>query len=208
MIAVVAIASIAMVTNFSDVQTTIADEGEEPLYNMADETTMLVTFEFREGTEQFSVPVFNQEGNFDAKRNPTFSVQKTVGDTPYLHQAADVYRYWNMAGDDSYQHMFKEFTASIDIFSAGKHVRNLTYDECSIIGFETSTLHDKEEGYISSSKGFAVVEDIQVECHGYDPDAIDYEQMMEDKKGPKSNTISSLDLKEDTELWKQYIEGQ
>jgi hypothetical protein len=206
MIAVVAIASVAMATNFSDVQTTIADEGEEPLYKMADGTQVIVTFEFREGTEQYVVPVFSQQGNFDAKINPTFTMQKTVGNTPYLHEAADVFRYWNMAGDASYQHMYKEFTANIDFFQEGKHIRNLNYDGCSIIAFETSTLFDKEEGYMG--KGFAVVEDITVECQGYDPNAIDYDDMVAAQSGPKSKTISSLDLKEDTELWKKYIEGQ
>ena len=206
MIAVIAIASIALVTSFSDVQTTIADEGEEPLYKMADGTQVIATFEFREGSEQYIIPVFNQEGNFDSIRNPTFSFEKTVGNTPLLHKAADMFRYWNMAKNTSAQHMYKEFTADIDIFQNGKHVRNLHYIECSIVDFETSTLYDKEEGYMG--KGFAVVENVEVQCHGYTPNAIDFEQMTSANGYGKANTKSSLDLREEANVWNTHIRGQ
>ena len=206
MIAIVAIASIALVTSFSDVQTTIADEGDEPLYKMADGTQVVITFEFREGSEQYIVPIFNQVSNFAATKNPTFNFEKTVGDTPLLHKAADMFRYWNMAKDTSAQHMYKEFTADVDIFQNGKHVRNLHYVECDIVDFETSTLSDKEEGYFG--KGFAVVENVEVECHGYTPNSIDYEQMKSANGSGKAKTLSSLDLREQANVWNSHLRGQ
>lgn len=201
MIAVVAVASIALITGVSEAPMVIADEEKaKGLYKMADSTQVVATFEFRDGVETVNIPDFSQDTDLTDTARPTFSFSKVVGDTPILHKATDVFQKF-MGRDASYPHHFNDFESTVDIYADGKHVRSFEYADCKINSYQINTLSDKEEGY-TTSKGFAVVEEYTIECTGYTPHAIDYDTMIESHK-TKSNTLSSLDLLEQRAIWEQ-----
>ena len=200
MIAVVAVASIALITGVSEAPMVIADEEKaKGLYKMADSTQVVATFEFRDGVETVNIPDFSQDTDLTDTSRPTFSFTKIVGDTPLLHEATDVFQKF-MGRDASYPHHFNDFESTVDIYHDGKHVRSFEYADCKINSYKVETLSDKEEAY--NGKGFAVVEDYTVECTGYTPHAIDYDAMIESKT-TTTNTLSSLDLLEQRAIWEQ-----
>lgn len=201
MIAVVAIASIALITGVSEAPMVIADEeNTKGLYKMADATQVVATFEFRDGVETVNIPDFSQDTDLTDTSRPTYSFSKVVGDTPLLHEATDVFQKF-MGRDASYPHHFNDFESTVDVYADGKHVRAFEYSDCKINSYKIDTLSDKEEGY-TTSKGFVVVESYTVECTGYEPHAIDYDTMVAYKK-TTSNTLSSLDLIEQRAIWEQ-----
>jgi len=198
MIAIVAVASIAMISNISEAPMVTADEEKaKGLYKMADATQIVGTFEFRDGVETVNIPDFVQTTGFTDTSRPTFEFKKIVGDTPLLHEAADVFQKF-MSRDASYPHNFNDFEATIDIYHSGKHVRSLSYTDCKINDSVINTLEDKEEAYLG--KGFAVIEEYEIECTGYIPHAIDYDTMLNGYK-THSKQLSSMDLLEQKSVW-------
>ena len=202
LIAVVAIASIVMISGVTEAPMVVADEEKaQGLYKMADSTQVVATFDFRDGVETVSIPVFNQETDLTDVNRPTFTFQKIVGDTPLLHKATDVFQKF-MGRDPGYPHHFNDFETIVDIYHGGKHVRSFEYADCKINSYMIGTQFDKEEGYYGKT-GFAIVEDYEVECTGYTPHAIDFETMIEEEytNHKTTTTISSLDLLEQKSVW-------
>ena len=204
LIAVIAIASIVMITGISEAPMIVADdEKAKGLYKMADSTQAVITLDFRDGVETINVPIFQQKTDLTDVNRPTFAFQKIVGDTPLLHKAADVFQKF-MGRDPSYPHHFNDFESTIDIYYDGKHVRSFEYVDCKINSYMVDTLFDKEEGYYGKT-GFAIVEDYEIECTGYKPHAIDFETMMEENTPRTSGTVSSLDLLEQQSVWNAHL---
>ena len=203
MIAIVAVASIAMISGVSEAPMVIADdEKAKGLYKMADGIQIVGTFDFRDGTEIVNIPDYSQTNEFTSTAGPSFEFVKAVTNTPILHKAADVFQIYQTR-DSGYDHHYNNFEAIIDVYQEGKHIRSFQYTDCQIDQYKVDTLSDKEEAY--NGKGFAVVEEYDVSCMGYKPYAMDFEQMMDDMTHKGSNQLSSLDLLEQKSVWEQHL---
>ena len=159
-IAVFAVASIMISQNI------YANEGKE--YLIADNTRAIVTFDFREGQETHEFPVFSMTSDFVSNSGTTFKVQGVVDDGPYLHKALDeAFKYRMMKQNGaSFEYDYRYFDVAVQIVNDDRTIRVLQYSNCEILDYAVDTLKDDYESYISSSSGFAIVDDIEFQCSG------------------------------------------
>ena len=145
---------------------TYADDTKE--YLIADNTRAIVTFDFRDGQETHEFPVFSMTSNFASNSGTTFEVQGVVDDGPYLHEALDEafkYRMMKQSGA-SFEYDYRYFDVDVQIVNDERTIRVLQYSNCEILDYAIDTLKDDYESYISSSSGFAIVDDIEFLCSG------------------------------------------
>lgn len=172
------IASIAVLFTISIGTTNIyADEAKG--YSIADNTRAIVTFDFRDGQETHEFPVFSMTSNFASNSGTTFEVQGVVDDGPYFHEALDEafkYRMMKQSGA-SFEYDYRYFDADVQIVNDERTIRILQYANCEILDYAIDTLKDDYESYISSSSGFAIVDDIEFLCSGLSlkPNHVDHD---------------------------------
>ena len=156
-------------------------------------------FEFRDGTEITPIQQFTQTSGFGTKTQggtrqiPTFTLEKIVGSTPYLYEAADQAQKYQLNAGMEYP--YKVFDVTVFVSAGGDVLRSFEYRDCKVTSYAVATRSDNEEGY--TGKGFAVVDQFTFECGGYEPinPAMDKLKVVE-----KAKTISSSDLRS-TEKW-------
>lgn len=181
--AIVAVA-IALVVSLSQTQSTTA--AEEPngnsAYKFAEGVYPQATFTFREATVTYDFQAFDQVNHLldlassgvSIPTSPEFTLERIVGNTPYLHRAVD--QTWEYFGPvSSVEYPYKRFDVTVDFIQAGEPVRTLKYGDCSIKDYRIKTKFDKEEGWMG--KGFAVAEIYIFSCAGFKPIAPLYDQM-------------------------------
>lgn len=194
-IAAVAIFSIALVLGLSQTQTiTAADPPKgNGAYVFAEGVSPEATFKFREKTVTYEFQGFTTVNNlfgtigggFQTKQtSPEFTLQKIVGDTPYLHEAVDqTYEQGgNLAGQE---YPYQKFDVEVKMKLDGKSVRTLKYGDCSVANYKITSEFDKEEGYTTAGKtGFALLETYTFQCKGFKPTSPIYDD-MKDTNGDK-----------------------
>lgn len=187
---------------------TVAVQPEKFVFVEKIATTAL--FEFRDGTEIVPIQQFTQTSGFGTKtlsgvddprepsaktgrQTPTFTLEKIVGSTPYLYEAADQAQKNQLNAGLEYP--YKVFDVTISVAVDGDVLRAFEYRDCKITSYAVATRSDNEEGY--TGKGFAVVDQFTFECVGYKPinPSMDKLKVVEQAK-----TISSSDLKS-TDKW-------
>ena len=178
-------------------------------------------FTFRDGIEVTPIQIFSQTGGFGTttteatyrgtgtgfsatntstdggektgRSKPSFTLEKVVGGTPYLYEAADqAQTYINSGG---FEYSYKFFDVMINLTAGGEILRSFQYTDCQIKNYVVTTRSDNEEGY--TGKGFVLVDQLTLECDGYQPlnPAMDKLNVVEHAK-----TISSSDLRS-TDKW-------
>jgi hypothetical protein len=179
------ILSIVSITGFQFTEI-IAEETEEKDYKFAEDVTITALFEFKDGSELHQFEVFDQKSGFQARDTFVFELQKIVGETPLLHKAADFsYKYRNSPGEQKTDNVFD---AKIVLSQGGEQKRVFEYSRCFVNDYTVETLFDKEEGW--HGKGFAVVDEFEIQCMRYDPFNPVYEEMHNNtvKANGKSST--------------------
>ncbi len=163
-------------------------------------------FTFRNGIELTPIQIFSQTGGFGTstlevaklansgdssertgRTKPAFTLEKNVGGTPYLYEAADeAQKYILNAG---MEFPYKYFDVTIYLTAGGDTLRSFEYKNCQVKNYAVTTRSDNEEGY--TGKGFVVVDQFSFECDGYTPHnpAMDKLTVVDHAK-----TISSSDL--------------
>ena len=139
---------------------------EEPEgYNYADGIKPIVTFHFKDGIETHEFPVFIMEDDYIANESsPSFSLQGTVDNTPYLHKALDeAYKYRQSL---SFDWDYKYFDVYVDLTKGDSIIETLRYSDCKISDYAVVTVDDDFESYTSSKTGFAMIDDIEFLCSG------------------------------------------
>jgi hypothetical protein len=191
-IAAIAIATIALVVGLSQTQTTTAQSTPlgNDVYVFAEGVYPQATFKFREAIVTYDFQGFTQVnslfntlgGGLAKSTSPEFTLQRIVGETPYLHRAVD--QTWENNGKISgLEYPYREFDVTIDFVQAGQPVRTLSYGDCSITNYKVATEFDKEEGYTTGGKtGFAVMETYTFTCNGYKAIAPTYDAMIKVKQ--------------------------
>ncbi|TAK16502.1 MAG: hypothetical protein EPO37_08275 [Nitrosarchaeum sp.] len=195
-LSVIAVFAITSFTGFEISDTdaeTVAVQPEKFVFVEKISTTAL--FEFRDGTEIVPIQQFTQTSGFgirgDSRQIPTFTMEKIVGLTPYLYEAADQAQKYG----PEMEYPYKNFDVTVFLAAEGDTLRSFEYSDCVITSYTVTTRSDNEEGY--TGKGFAIVDQFTFECRGYEP----HNPIMDEMNiVEKAKTISSGDLKS-TDKW-------
>lgn len=183
-IAAIAIATITLVVGISQTHTTTAQSTplDNNVYVFAEGVYPQATFKFKDATVTYQFQAYTQTtdllSNTGRGLTPEFTLQRVVGDTPYLHKAVDQ-AYQNNGKLSAFDFPYQEFDVEIELIQAGETMRVFKYGDCQIGNYKTATEFDKEEGYTTGGKtGFAVMETYTFSCAGFEPVATSYKQMM------------------------------
>ena len=170
------ILSVASITGFQ-LSEIIAEEAEDKGYSFAEDVAITGVFKFRNGVEVSQFEVFDQVSGFQSREPYIFGLEKIVGTTPYLHEAADFsYFYRNSPAEQKTNY---EFDADIILSKGGEQKRVFQYTNCFVNDYAVSTDFDKEEGWMG--KGFAVKDNFKIQCSSYQPLNPILEDMNTDK---------------------------
>ena len=182
-----------------------------------------VEFEFRDGTEFSPFQLFTQTSGFGtttqeatlrtgssttrvedggektSRSKPGFTLEKNVGGTPYLYEAADQAQKYILNSGQEYQYKF--FDVTVYLTAGGDTLRSFEYRDCQVKSYLVTTRSDNEEGY--TGKGFVYVDQFTFECDGYTPlnPSMDKLNIVEPSK-----TISSSDLRS-TDKWESAFKA-
>jgi len=172
-------------------------------------------FQFRDGTEMTSVQQFTQTGGYGTttistgtaktksqessettgRSKPAFTMEKIVGGTPFLYEAADeTQKYFANSG---FEFDYKFFDVTVYLAKGGDVLRSFEYRDCTVVNYTVATKSDNEEGY--TGKGFVLVDQFTFECKGYTPQNPLWKTMTQTDQ---AKTTSSLDLKS-TDQWSE-----
>jgi len=175
--------------------------------------TTTAVFEFRDGSEMIPIQQFSQTGGYGTttlstgtakkpseessevtgRSKPAFTMEKLVGGTPYLYEAADeTQKYFANSG---FEYDYKYFDVTVYLAKGGDVLRAFEYRDCQVTNYVVTTRSDNEEGY--TGKGFVLVDQFSFECKGYTPMNPAMDKM---NKVEKANMTSSNDLK-NTDQW-------
>ncbi|MBI4131107.1 MAG: hypothetical protein HY476_01280 [Nitrosarchaeum sp.] len=218
-LSVIAVFAIASFVGFEIADTDAVPAAIQPAkYVFVEGITPTVEFTFRDGTEISPFQVFTQTGGFGTttleatsstsgssvgaqddggektgRAKPAFTLEKNVGGTPYLYQAADDAQKYQFSS--GFEYPYKFFDVTVFLTAGGDTLRSFEYDNCRVTSYIVTTRIDNEEGY--TGKGIVYVDQFAFECDGYKPlnPAMDKMHTIEHAK-----TISSNDLKS-TDKW-------
>lgn len=212
-LSVIAVFAIVSFVGFKIVDTDAATMAVQPeKFIFVEKIATTVEFKFRDGTEISPFQQFTQTGGFGTttlevaklpksgdssektgRSKPSFTLEKIVGGTPYLYEAADEAQKYGLSGGMEYSYKF--FDVIVYLSSGGDVLRSFEYHDCKVTNYVVATRSDNEEGY--TGKGFVIVDQYSFECVGYIP----HNSAMDKIPVEKAKTISSSDLKS-TDTWK------
>lgn len=202
-VSVITTLAVAAIMGFELAEIT-AEEVKAPDYLYAEGVAPTALFKFREGEELVPLQVFTQMKGFQRTDPFIFTIQKIVGNTPYLHMHADesfLYRNSELQKRD-----YNPFGVEVLLATGPYAKRAFTYHDCFVDDYGIATLRDNEEGYMN--KGFAVVENYIIECKRmelHNPSLVAMNEIPEDQK---PQTISTLDLAESLFTWSDHFKYQ
>lgn len=183
-IVAITIATIALVVGLSQTHTTTAQSAslDNNTYIFAEGVYPQATFSFKDATVTYQFQAFTQTTDLLSGTGrgltPEFTLQRVVGDTPYLHKAVDQ-TFQNNGRLSALNFPYQEFDVEVELIQDGKTMRAFEYGDCTIGNYKTTTEYDKEEGYTTGGKtGFAVMETYTFSCAGFEPQAPTYKQML------------------------------
>lgn len=181
------IASIALIFGLSETEEIIAADAPQgnALYPFAENVNPVATFNFNGKTVTHDFQTFSQTtgfGNTGRGSTPEFTLQKVIGDTPYLHKTLDLtHERSNKAASGNSEF---EFDVTVDLVQGQKTLISYKYDRCFITNYKVNTEFDKAESF-TGKDAFAVLEQYTITCGGYDILNPTYEQMMAEKQNKK-----------------------
>ena len=212
-LSVIAVFAIASFVGFKIVDTDAAPAAVQPAkYVFVEGTTISAEFVFRDGTELSPFQLFTQTGGFGTatleststtsgssvgaqddggertgRAKPAFTLEKNVGGTPYLYQAADEAQKYQLSSGFEYQYKF--FDITVYLTAGGETLRSFEYNNCRVTSYVVTTRADNEEGY--TGKGIVYVDQFAFECDGYKPHNPSMDKIHTTER---AKTISSSDL--------------
>ena len=164
------------------------EAGVDKGYQFAEDTIITGVFYFNSGTEINRFEIFTQKSGFQASEPFVFTLSKIVGKTPLLHLAADkAFLFRNSQGEKQSEN---EFDVKIIISQGKDQQRSFSYYRCFVNDYFIQTRTDNEEGW-TQGKGFAVVDNFEIQCGSYQPNNPVYDEMTTIKE--KASAKSSMD---------------
>lgn len=180
--------TIFSIENLSINEIIAQEAGVDKGYLFAEDTIITGVFYFNSGTEINRFEIFTQNSGFQASEPFIFTLSKVVGKTPLLHLASDkAFLFRNSPGEKQSQN---QFDVKIIISQGQEQHRSFSYNECFINDYFVQTRTDNEEGW-TQGKGFAIVDNFEIQCGSYQPNNPVYEDMTTNKE--KASAKSSMD---------------
>jgi hypothetical protein len=205
MVAVSVIATLAVASIMGFQLSEITAQETTPVeYLSAEGVTTTGVFKFREGTELLPVQVFTQVSGFKRTQAFVFTIEKVVGNTPFLHKHVDESFLYRNSQDE--KENWNPFDVEMVISTGPYAKRVVEYGKCYIDDYSLVTLRDGEEGYFN--KGFANVERMTLACRSMEFQNPSLEAYQESLNGAKAQTTSTLDLKEPFSTWSDHFQYQ
>ncbi|HEY4680661.1 MAG TPA: hypothetical protein VIH04_05280 [Nitrosarchaeum sp.] len=213
-LSVIAVFAIMSFAGFEIADTDAAPAAPQPSkFVFAENISATAEFKFRDGTELAPITYFIQTGGFgtsiiegtsrseaegsgekSGRTKPSFTLEKSVGNTPYLYEAADQAQKYIV--NSGFEHPYKFFDVTVYLNAGGIELRSFEYRDCQMKNYVVTTRADNEEAY-SGKTVFAIVDQFAFECDGYTPQNPAMDQM---KVTHTAKTISSSDLRS-TDKW-------
>jgi hypothetical protein len=211
-LSVIAIFAAASFMGFQIADTDAAPAAPQPSkFVFAEDVSATAEFKFRDATELAPITYFIQTAGFGTttlnqdddprapsgvtgRSKPAFTLEKSVGGTPYLYQAADQAQMYILNAGMEYPYKF--FDVTVYLNAKGDELRSFEYRDCQMKNYVVTTRADNEEAY-SGKTVFAIVDQFAFECDGYTPLNPAIEKM---NTSGKAKTISSSDLRS-TDKW-------
>lgn len=184
----VAVLSIASFTGIQLTEIIAQETGVDKGYLFAEDTIITGVFYFNSGTEINRFEIFTQNSGFQASEPFIFTLSKVAGKTPLLHLASDkAFLFRNSPGEKQSEN---QFDVKIIISQGQEQQRSFSYNKCFINDYFVQTRTDNEEGW-TQGKGFAIVDNFEIQCGSYQPNNPVYEDMTKNKE--KASAKSSMD---------------
>jgi len=156
----------------------LTTEYPQTSYDFAEDVRTVITFEFDQGVEKIEFPYFDLTSGFAEEVDnviPGFSVEGTISKHPLLNKAInDASKVSGFANGPNL-----DFEATVEFTRGDEVLRTLEYKDCRTTGVKINTQTDKEEGFTGKS-GFAIVENIDVECIGLSTVNDSYDKLLDD----------------------------
>ncbi|KAG2476742.1 MAG: conserved exported protein of unknown function [Nitrosopumilales archaeon] len=137
-------------------------------FTYAENVKIIVVFEFKDGSEVTEAQTFEQKRGFNIKNKPVFELVKIVGNTPLLYAITDETQQYRKTTFSRFPTEL-EFDVEILLANEGEILRSFAYKECSVVKYKVYTESDMEEGYVSTSMGFALVDEFTFQCDSIEP---------------------------------------
>ena len=153
-------------------------------YNMGTGPHMITTFNFNSGIEVVVFPEFYQ-GNLIARANPTFKLVGVPSETPLLYDAVDNARKFD-SRSTGVSTTDELFDVNLVLVYGDDVVRGFDYKKCHVTDYMVKTEHDAEESFY---KGFALTNEFDFECLGYQPYDPLYNALFETTKAKTESTL-------------------
>lgn len=138
-------------------------------FKMADNVEAILTFTFKDGVEVHNFPIFKMGESMVDDAGVSFTAEGILGKAPHLHKALDEAYKYRMQTAGSFNYDYRYFDVDVSFVKDGNTIQSLDYHDCTIENYQVKTLDDDYEAYMSSKTGFVIVDLIDFECGGLDP---------------------------------------
>jgi len=132
-------------------------------YTFAENVKITAVFEFKDGDEVTQAQTFQQTRGFNINNKPVFKLEKVIGNTPLLYAVTDATQQYRETVGKQFPPRL-EFDVKVLLANEGEILRSFEYTQCKVANYKVFTEYDKEEGYVSTSEGFAIVDVFTFQC--------------------------------------------
>ena len=159
-------------------------------FKFANDMRTSVTFSFNGGMEKIEFPVFELVSGYEESTDlvtAEFALEGILNNYPLLYNAIDNSRKVSGLGT-SYN---TDFDALVEFTDGKKILRGFDFRGCLVSDAKITTQVDKEEGFTGKS-GFAVVNQLNFRCSGFDALNMYYDDLRGDIPVWKTSYITNV----------------
>ena len=156
-------------------------------YSFAEDVSVTGEFSFFKGDAVYQFEAFTQTSGFKFREDYVFVLEKIVGNTPFLHHAADLSLI--LRSSPGQVKNVATFDVKIILSQGSEHKRAYTYTDCFVSDSKVVTAYDLEEGWFN--KHFSVIDHFEIQCKNMKSHNPIYDEMTSYTR--KSTTESSMD---------------
>ena len=190
-VSVIATLAVASIFGFQ-ISSITAEEDEDKGYTFSESVKATAYFQFKQGDELVPFQVFDQTSGWEKGDPYIFEMKRIVGDdTPLLYKHADISQKYRNSIENKKTDR-NNFAVQIVLSNDGDLKRVFDYTECFVNTYMVETVFDKEEGW-NTSKGFAILDNYEIQCQGYETNNPALEEIMDDyEKADAKSTMQYL----------------
>lgn len=169
--------------------TPLTDFGQSE-FKFANDMRTSVTFSFNNGMEKIEFPVFELVSGYEESTDvitAEFALEGILDYYPLLYNAIDNSRNVSGLGTSSNT----DFDVLVEFTDGNKILRGFDFTKCIVSNAKITTQVDKEEGFTGKS-GFAVVNQFNFSCSGFDALNMYYDELRGDTPIWKTSHLTNV----------------